>query len=186
MIVLTAEPGEAEKLAGGGGGLQRRYGMPIDPAPLARPASCEPACRAVVAARLHAPAAEEPLLRRLRVRAMLGGLLDDPDMIATAGREAGLDPADVRAWSATAAVEEALQADMEAARSPTRPARALDHKLGWPPERRRYTAIAEAAEGLGRAPYESGGFTCEPTDAASGKTNYICTMGEAKLTFLYG
>ena len=68
MIVLTLEPGEAEKLAEGAPGLQRRYGMPIDPAPYARPASSEPACRAVVAARLHAPAAEEPLLRRLRVR----------------------------------------------------------------------------------------------------------------------
>ena len=73
MIVLTLEPGEAEKLAEGAPGLQRRYGMPIDPAPYPRPASSEPACRAVVAARLHAPEAEEPLLRRLRVRVMLGG-----------------------------------------------------------------------------------------------------------------
>src|SRR3954471_15086014 len=55
MIVLTREPGEAEKLAEGAPGLQRRYGMPIDPRPYARPASSEPACRAFVAARLHAP-----------------------------------------------------------------------------------------------------------------------------------
>ena len=55
MIVLTLEPGEAEKLAQGAPGLQRRYGMPIDPAPYSRPASSEPACRAVVAARLLAP-----------------------------------------------------------------------------------------------------------------------------------
>ena len=34
MIVLTLEPGEAEKLAEGAAGLQRRYGMPIDPAPV--------------------------------------------------------------------------------------------------------------------------------------------------------
>ena len=58
MIVLTLEPGEAEKLAEGAPTLQRRHGMPIDPAPYPRPASSEPACRAVVAARLHAPQAE--------------------------------------------------------------------------------------------------------------------------------
>ena len=55
MIVLTLEAGEAEKLAEGAPTLQRRYGMPIDPAPYPRPASSEPACRAVVAARLNAP-----------------------------------------------------------------------------------------------------------------------------------
>ena len=73
MIVLTLEPGEAEKLAEGAPTLQRRYGMPIDPAPYPRPASSEPACRAVVAARLNAPAAEEALLRRLRVRSWPAG-----------------------------------------------------------------------------------------------------------------
>ena len=50
MIVLTLEPGEAERLAEGAPNLQRRFGMPIDPAPYARTASSEPACRAVVAA----------------------------------------------------------------------------------------------------------------------------------------
>jgi predicted DsbA family dithiol-disulfide isomerase len=89
MIVLTLEPGEAEKLAGGAPSLQRLYGMPIDPAPSARPASSEPACRAVVAARLHAPGYEHELLRRLRVRAMLGGLLDDRGLIAAAAGDAG-------------------------------------------------------------------------------------------------
>src|SRR6476661_2406118 len=69
MIVLTLEPGEAEKLAAGAPGLQRKYGMPIDPAPYARPSSSEPACRAVVAARLNS-ASEALLLRRLRVRRM--------------------------------------------------------------------------------------------------------------------
>lgn len=39
MIVLTREPGEAEKLAQGAPGLQRRFGMPIDPMPYSRPAS---------------------------------------------------------------------------------------------------------------------------------------------------
>ena len=39
MIVLTDEPGEAEKLAAGAPNLQRRYGMPIDPAPYPRASS---------------------------------------------------------------------------------------------------------------------------------------------------
>src|SRR4051794_41663197 len=55
MIVLTREPGEAEKLAEGAPTLQRLHGMPIDPRPYPRPASSEPACRAVVAVRERAP-----------------------------------------------------------------------------------------------------------------------------------
>jgi 2-hydroxychromene-2-carboxylate isomerase len=140
MIVLTLEPGHAERLAEGAPDLQRKYGMPIDPAPLARAASCEPACRAVVAARLNARETEEPLLRRLRVHAMLGGLLDDPELIATAAREAGLDPSELGRWCATDEVQETLRADIAAARSPSPAARALDHKLGGPTGQRRYTA----------------------------------------------
>jgi 2-hydroxychromene-2-carboxylate isomerase len=140
MIVLTLEAGEAEKLAEGAPTLQRLYGMPIDPAPYSRPASSEPACRAVVAARLNAPQAEAPLLRRLRVRTMLGGLLDDPSLLAAAAGDVGLDPALLRTWCASAEVERALQADIEAARAPSPAARALDHKLGGPPGQRRYTA----------------------------------------------
>jgi predicted DsbA family dithiol-disulfide isomerase len=150
MIVLTLEEGEAEKLAQGAPTLQRLYGMPIDPAPHSRPASSEPACRAVVAARLHAPAAQEPLLRRLRVRVMQGGgLLDDPSLIAAAARDVGLDPAQLREWCGRADVEQAVQDDIAAARRPLPAARALDHKLGGPPAERRYTApsyeIATAA-----------------------------------------
>jgi 2-hydroxychromene-2-carboxylate isomerase len=140
MIVLTLEPGEAEKLAEGAPTLQRVYGMPIDPAPYARPASSEPACRAVVAARLRAPALEQALLRSLRVRAMLGGLLDDRELLAAAGRDVGIEPSELETWCAEDEVDEALRADIEAARSPPPAARALDHKLGGPAERRRYTA----------------------------------------------
>jgi predicted DsbA family dithiol-disulfide isomerase len=140
MIVLTLEPGEAEKLATGPGSLQPRYGMPADPAPYSRPASSEPACRAVVAAGLFAPDAQEPLLRQLRVRVMQSGLLDDPDLIAGAAGDAGLDPALLVEWCARAETEAALQEDIAAARAPLPAARALDNKLGGPPEERRYTA----------------------------------------------
>jgi predicted DsbA family dithiol-disulfide isomerase len=140
MIVLTREPGEAEKLASGAAGLQARYGMPIHPFPASRPASSEPACRAVVAARLHAPGTEVRLLRALRTRTMSGGLLDDPQLIDGAARDVGLDPDDLRAWSMEPATDEALAQDIAASRQPSAAARALDHKLGGPPHERRYTA----------------------------------------------
>ena len=150
MIVLTLEPGEAEKLAQGAADLQLLYGMPIDPVPSPRPASSEPACRAVVAARLNAPAREEALLRRLRVRTMGGGLLDDPELIAAAASDVGLDPDQLQAWCASDDVKVALQADIAAARSPSAAARALDHKLGGPRGQRRYTAPSYEISRLGR------------------------------------
>jgi len=148
MIVLTREPGEAEKLAQGAPSLQRRFGMPIDPAPNPRPASSEPACRAVVATRLHAPERMEALLRRLRVRVMQGGLLDDPALIDGAATDAGLDPELLAAWCATDEVAAALEADVAAARAPSPGARALDHKLGGPAHERRYTAPSYVIDGF--------------------------------------
>src|SRR3954468_8578241 len=114
--------------------------MPIDPRPYARPASSEPACRAFVAARLNAPDRADALLRRLRVRVMLGDLLDDPALIDGAAADAGIDPAALAAWAATDEVAAALEADAAAARDPLPAARALDHKLGGPRGQRRYTA----------------------------------------------
>jgi predicted DsbA family dithiol-disulfide isomerase len=140
MIVLTLEPGEADRLAEGAPNLQRRFGMPIDPAPYSRPASSEPACRAVVAARLRAPGTEEALLRRLRVRVMQNGLIDDSELIAAAAHDVGLDPAELAAWCEQEDVHDALDADIAAARDPAPAARALDHKLGGPRRARRYTA----------------------------------------------
>jgi predicted DsbA family dithiol-disulfide isomerase len=140
MIVLTDEPGEAEKLAAGAPNLQRRYGMPIDPAPYPRASSSEPACLAVVTARLDDPAAADRLLRRLRVRRMAGGLLDDPALIDAAARDAGLDPAPLRARSQSDEARQALAADRHAARTPTEAARALAHRLGGADHVLRYVA----------------------------------------------
>ncbi len=150
MIVLTLEPGEDAKLAEGAPGLQRKYGMPIDPHPYARTFSSEPACRAVVAARLNAPGAEAPLLRRLRMRAMVGGLLDDPELLSAAATDVGLASSDLEAWMRMPAVEDALRADIEAARSPSPAARRLDHKLGGPKHQRRYTAPSYELASEGR------------------------------------
>jgi 2-hydroxychromene-2-carboxylate isomerase len=139
MIVLTREEGEAEKLAGGAPGLQRKFGMPIDPAPYPRPASSEPACRAVVAARLNAPEREDALLRALRARTMAGGLLDDPALIDAAAADAGIAAGELAGWVASEETGAALEADVAAARDPAPAARALDHKLGGPAGERRYT-----------------------------------------------
>jgi predicted DsbA family dithiol-disulfide isomerase len=140
MIVLTREPGEAEKLAAGAPTLQRTYGMPIHPEPYPRPASSEPACRAVVATRIHAPDLAQALLRRLRVRTMLGGLLDDQGLIDACARDCGIEPAELARWSALPATSTALEQDASAARDPLPAARALEHKLGGPREERRYPA----------------------------------------------
>ena len=151
MVVITVEPGHAERLAEGAPNLQRSHGMPIDPNPLPRPASCEPACRAVVAARLNAPERHERLLRELRVRTMAGGLLDDPELIAAAARSAGIDPGDLDRWLASDETTAELAADMAAAREPSPGARALDHKLAGPRSKRRYSTpsyeIADASSG---------------------------------------
>jgi 2-hydroxychromene-2-carboxylate isomerase len=163
MIVLTREEGEAEKLAEGAPGLQRKYGMPIEPSPYSRPASSEPACRAVVAARLNAPAREEALLRALRVRTMAGGLLDDPELIDAAAADAGIDPGDLADWVGREETGVALESDAAAARSPAPAARALDHKLSGPAGERRYSTPSYEIHGAGDAMIVVPGFN--PSEA---------------------
>jgi predicted DsbA family dithiol-disulfide isomerase len=110
--------------------IQHRYGMPIDPRQRPRMMATVHACRAVVAARLRAPERAPALLRRLRIRAMAGEMIDDPGVIALCAREAGLDPMMLfRAEVDDPAVEVALREDMAAARAPSGAALALDHKL---------------------------------------------------------
>ena len=111
--------------------IRRRYGMPIDTRRRPRMMATVHACRAVVAARLHAPEHERALLRRLRLHAMGGALIDEPGVIARCAREAGIeDPTLVfRAAQDDPAVERALREDMAAARAPSFAALALEHKL---------------------------------------------------------
>lgn len=110
--------------------IQREYGMPIDPRRRPRMMTTVHACRAVVATRIHAPGREGALLRRLRIRAMAGEMIDEPGVIARCAREIGLDPTMVFRWVADdPAVEVALREDMAAARAPSGPSLALEHKL---------------------------------------------------------
>jgi predicted DsbA family dithiol-disulfide isomerase len=119
--------------------IARDHGMPIDTSQRPRMAATVPACRAVVAARMHAPEQARPVLRRLRVRHFSGGLLDEPQTIAGAARDAGVDPAELEVWMRDDAVEAALREDMAAAREPLASARVLDHKLANWSGGRRYT-----------------------------------------------
>jgi predicted DsbA family dithiol-disulfide isomerase len=147
MIVLSEDTSAMEargftpeRLAAGFAQIQAAHGMPIAVAPRPRLAPSVHACRAVVAARLHAPEAEEALLRRLRIATMSGALLDEPAVIARAATEAGLDADALAGWIEDPAVEAAMREDMRAARSPGPAALALDHKLAPADGGRRYTA----------------------------------------------
>jgi predicted DsbA family dithiol-disulfide isomerase len=111
--------------------IRRKYGMPIDPRRRPRMVATVHACRAVVAARMHAePGRDRALLRRLRMHAMAGEMMDEPGVIARCAREAGIEPMMVfRAAANDPAVEVALREDMAAARAPSAASLALDHKL---------------------------------------------------------
>ena len=99
MVVLAEDPREYEEK---GFTPQRQsqsfkrisaeHGMPIDTRERPRMSATAPACRAVVAARLHAPDDERALLRSLRVRHFSGELLDEPATIAGAAADAGSTP----------------------------------------------------------------------------------------------
>lgn len=115
------------------------HGMPIDTSERPRMEASVPACRAVVATRLHAPGRMRPLLRRLRIRHFRGELIDDGGVIDAATADAGIDPADLAAWIADPATAASLAEDMAAARAPTPAALAQDGRLAGPPDGRRYT-----------------------------------------------
>jgi predicted DsbA family dithiol-disulfide isomerase len=146
MVVLAEDPQEyldkgftPEKLAGGMAKIAHEHGMPIDTSPRSRMAATAPACRAVVATRLHAPDSEQAILRAFRVRCMAGELLDESSTVRHAAADAGLDADDVERWSNEEAVETAMREDMAAAREPSSAARVLDDRLADWSGGRRYT-----------------------------------------------
>src|SRR3954447_14212126 len=89
MIVLSESPDDyaargftPERQVAALGAIQQKYGMPIDPRRRPRMMATIHACRAVVAARLRAPDRARALLRRLRIHAMAGEMIDEPGVIA--------------------------------------------------------------------------------------------------------
>lgn len=146
MVVLAEDPQEyvdkgftPEMLSQGLAKIARDHGMPIDTSMRPRMAATAPACRAVVAARLHAPEVEAALLRNLRLRAMRGELLDEQSTVHGAATDVGLDPQQLDRWSAGGDVESAMRVDMAHAREPSCAARVLDERLANWSGGRRYT-----------------------------------------------
>ncbi len=146
MVVLAEDPQEyldkgmtTARLAAGMAKIAREHGMPIDTSEHSRMHATAPACRAVVAARVHAPEAEAALLRAFRHRAMRGELLDEDSTVRGAAADSGLDPDALQRWSAEDEVEAAMREDMAAAREPSCAARVLDERLANWSGGRRYT-----------------------------------------------
>src|SRR4051812_48922002 len=142
MVVLSETAPEdfpPERLSAAYRRLATMYGMPIDWRERVRVAPSVHACRAVVAVRLRWPDREAAMLRRLRVLNFAGELLDDSDTLELAAEQAGLPVEELARWADAPEVEDALRADMLAARSPSPASRAQDYNLGGPTEERRYT-----------------------------------------------
>jgi predicted DsbA family dithiol-disulfide isomerase len=133
--------------------ISHEHKMPIDTRVRERMAASLPACRAVVAARRNASYDQmRRLLRRLRVRSFSGELLDAPETIDGAARDAGIEVADLHRWIEDPATQAALDEDMAAAREPLPAARVLDAKLANWSGGRRYTCpsyeITRQADGV--------------------------------------
>lgn len=101
--------------------LHERYGMPLNfERPRAWGDATVHACRAVVAVGLRWPERRDAFLRRLRVLAMAGELLDDSDTLELGAEQAGLPVRELAAYCAEPEVEAALRAEADGApRSPT-------------------------------------------------------------------
>jgi predicted DsbA family dithiol-disulfide isomerase len=138
----------AERTAASWKRLARSHGMPMSEEVKPAVAATLPACRAVVAARLHAPGQAWALLRALRRLHFAGPLLDDPQTIRTAASQAGLDPEVLEAWMAEPATEEALREDLRQARDPT-PAASPCHGQARPLGRRLALHLPELRDGRG-------------------------------------
>jgi 2-hydroxychromene-2-carboxylate isomerase len=146
MVGLSESPEEYEEkgmtpesLAEGIARIAAEHGMPMETAVPPRMQATLPACRAVVAARVHMPEAERALLRGLRVRNFSGQLLDEPATIEGAAADAGIPEAGLDGWVQEEEVEVVLREDMARARQPMPAARVLDERLANWSGGRRYT-----------------------------------------------
>jgi predicted DsbA family dithiol-disulfide isomerase len=119
--------------------IAREQRMPIDTRVRPRVPATLPACRAVVAARVHAPERAHRLFRALQIKNFSGELFDEQETIDAAARGAGIEPEELFEWERDPAVLKELEEDMRLARQPLAAARVLDHKLANWSGGRRYT-----------------------------------------------
>jgi hypothetical protein len=127
------------KLASGYARIAHDHRMPIDTRERPYVAPSRDACRAIVAARVHADyVTMRRLLRELRVRNFAGEMLDDPGTIEGAAVASGIGD-ELGDWLADPEVEAELERDARDAREPSPAAKVLDHKLANWTGGRRYT-----------------------------------------------
>ena len=125
-------------LIGGYKNLEGQVGMPFELTERSAIAATLPACREVVAARVHAGAEiADALLRQLRLQVFTTtNLLDELHTLRNASHAAGITSDDLDGWAKSADTEAALAEDLRAARHPLPQALHLEHKLarwegGW-------------------------------------------------------
>src|SRR5687767_16012579 len=105
-----------EMLAEGSAQIARDHRMPIDTRLRPRVPATLPACRAIVATRVHDPQRAQPLLRAVQIRNFSGELLDEPATIEGAARDVGIAPEELFGWERDPLVLEELEEDMRLAR----------------------------------------------------------------------
>jgi len=138
--------------------LAERHGMPIVSGEAERLYPSRPAALAVVGTRLAAPRRAERLLRALRVLAMAGAPLDEPQTLAAAARASASAPADILRWTRAGRTAEALERDMADARDPAPAARVLAEGLACSGGVLRYTAPSYVLNGRRGAVFTIPGF----------------------------
>jgi predicted DsbA family dithiol-disulfide isomerase len=118
-----------------------RFGQPLFTGDARAVGGTWPACRAIVAVREHRGVADAVrMLRALHVLALSEGrAVGADDTVDEAARRLGIDVADLHAWVAEDAVEQAFQRDLHDTRHPSPAALALDTKLAnsggdWQPK----------------------------------------------------
>lgn len=157
-----------EMIQAGYTNLEAQVGMPFDLSLRAAVPASLPACREVVAAREHAGAeVADALLRQLRLEGIArGNLLDELHTLRNASHAAGIASDDLDHWAQTPETEQALAADLRAARHPNARALHLEHKLarwdgGW-----RYTCPSLELESDGNVAAVAGFVPATAYDVA--------------------
>jgi len=143
----------------------RRFGMPFQVTPKARLSATAPACRAIVATRLDAPALEGAALRALQfAQFTTTGTLDDPDTLRSALADVeGLDADAVVARIDDPEVAAAYESDRARARAAAGSPTEFQGRAADTDGAVRYTAPSLVFETPGEQRLEAGGF--QPIEA---------------------
>jgi 2-hydroxychromene-2-carboxylate isomerase len=171
MIGLTEDAGQyaargyTPTLSALGHARFRRFGMPFQITPKARLSATSPACRALVATRLAAPALEDAALRALQfAQFTTTGTLEDPETLRTA--LAGVDGLDADALVGRIddpEVVAAYEADRARSRVAAGTATEFQGRAANTDGAVRYTAPSLILEGPDGRSLEAGGF--QPIEA---------------------